>query len=125
MNNIQKLKTATIISFLIIVFPGPHVTLINLMMLGIIFLQFFFRIGVDPIDLYVVNELLLSGLSILSLVLIFKKSRLLTLGCLLIQYLWLFYAFNKDDLNNIYYLSTIGLYLLLSLILMICLFKKK
>ena len=41
MKNIQKLKTATLISFLIIIFPGSHVTLINFMMLAITFLQFF------------------------------------------------------------------------------------
>lgn len=125
MINSQKLKTVTIISFLIIIFPGPHVTFFNFMLLIIILLQPFFSIGVDSINLYAIQSLLLSGASILSMILIFKKSRLLTLACILIQYLWLFHILNKKNLNNVYYLSTSGLYLLLSLGLIIYLVKRK
>lgn len=124
MINSQKLKTVTIISFLIIIFPGPHVTFFNFMLLIIILLQPFFSIGVDSINLYAIQSLLLSGASILSLVLIFKKSRLLTLACILIQYLWLFHILNKKNLNDVYYLSTLGLYLLLSLGLIMYLVKR-
>ncbi len=124
MINSQKLKTVTIISFLIIIFPGPHVTFFNFMLLIIILLQPFFSIGVDSINLYAIQSLLLSGASILSLILIFKKSRLLTLACILIQYLWLFHILNKKNLNDVYYLSTLGLYLLLSLGLIMYLVKR-
>lgn len=125
MNTKQKIKIATIVSFLIIVFPTPHVVGINLILLGIIFLQPFFFIGVDPLDMHAIQAILLSGSSLLSLILIFKKSRLLTLACVFIQYLWLVYSLNKDYFNNIYYLSTMGLYLILSVILIIYLIRNK
>lgn len=125
MKSTQKLKIATLLSFLIIVFPGSHVTLINLFILVIDFFQFFFMIGIEPIDVYAIKSLFLSGLTILSLILIFKKSRLLTLACVFMQYLWLICACNKNNLDNIYYLSTMGLYLLLSLLLILYLFKKQ
>jgi hypothetical protein len=82
-------------------------------------------IGVEPIDLDSIKSLLLSGLSFLSLILIFKESKALTFGCVFVHYLWLYSSFNKDDLNNKYYVGTMGLYLLLSLILLLFVFKNK
>jgi len=125
MTTIQKLKIATIISFLIIVFPDHHVTFLNIMSLGITFLQLFFMIGVDPIGIYDVQVLLISGLTILSLILIFKKSRILTLTCIAIQYLWLLNSFSKKNLNEIIFLSTVGLYIILSIILFIYVLKNR
>jgi hypothetical protein len=125
MTTIQKLKIATIISFLIIVFPDHHVTFLNIMSLGITFLQPFFMIGVDPIGIYDVQVLLISGLTILSLILIFKKSRILTLACIAIQYLWLINSFSKKNLNEIIFLSTVGLYIILSIILFIYVLKNR
>jgi hypothetical protein len=125
MNTSKKLKIATGLSFLIIVFPGSHVTLLNFLVLGITFLQPFFFIGVEPINMNDIQAILISGLTILSLILIYKKSKLLTLGCIIIQYLWLFYSFNKKNLDETLSLLTIGLYLFLSTILLIFLFKNK
>ena len=123
MKNLKILKIATIIAFLIIVFPGK-IYFINGQMLFLIFIQFFLMIGVEPIISSSFISFLLSSLSILSMIFIFKKSRLITFACLLIQYLWLANCFNQRDLNDIYYISTMCLYLLLSLILIIYLFRK-
>jgi hypothetical protein len=124
MKSLQKLKIATIITFLIIVFPGK-IYFINLQMIILIFFQFFLMLGVDPIDLEFIKSPFLAGLSILSLIFIFKKSRKLIITSLIIQYLWLLNCFNFKNLNNIYYLTTMGLYVLLSLALIIYLIKKE
>jgi hypothetical protein len=124
MKNLKILKIATIIAFLIIVFPGK-IYFINGQMLFLIFIQFFLMIGVEPIISSSFISFLLSSLSILSMIFIFKKSRLITFACLLIQYLWLANCFNQRDLDNIYYISTMCLYFILSLILSYFLFLKK
>jgi CDP-diglyceride synthetase len=125
MNNIDNIKKATFLSFLIIVFPGDHVTLINLMVIIIIFLESFSMIGIDSIDMDSVLSLFLSSLSILSLIYIFNKSRHMSIISILVQYVWLIYSFNKNNLNKIYYLLTISLFVLLSLTLVYQLLKKR
>jgi hypothetical protein len=125
MNNIDNIKKATFLSFLIIVFPGDHVTLINLMVIIIIFLESFSMIGIDSIDMDSVLSLFLSSLSILSLIYIFNKSRHMSIISILVQYVWLIYSFNKNNLNRIYYLLTISLFVLLSLTLVYQLLKKR
>jgi hypothetical protein len=75
MNNIDNIKKATFLSFLIIVFPGDHVTLINLIVIIITFLQFFSMIGIDSIDMESVLSLVLSSMTILSLIYIFNRSK--------------------------------------------------
>lgn len=117
------LKIATIVSFLIIVFPGT-IYFINLQSLVLNILSFILSIGIDPIKFYDILLMMLNFSTILTLFLIFKKSRLLTFACLSIQYLWLANCFNQRDLNDIYYISTMCLYFILSLILIIYLFKK-
>ena len=74
MNNIENLKKATFLSFLIIFFPGEHVILINLIAILITFLQFFTSIGIDIIDMESVLSLFFSGVTILSLVFIFNST---------------------------------------------------
>ena len=123
MKNLKILKIATIIAFLIIVFPGK-IYFINGQMLFLIFIQFFLMIGVEPIISSSMISFLLANLSILSIISIFKKSRLLIFTSILIQCLWLANCYNPKDLNNVYYISTMCLYLILSLILIIYLFRK-
>jgi CDP-diglyceride synthetase len=125
MNNIDNIKKATFLSFLIIVFPGDHVTLINLIVIIITFLQFFSMIGIDSIDMESVLSLVLSSMTILSLIYIFNRSKHLSIVSILVQYVWLIYCFNKNNLNKIYYLLTIIFFVLLSFTLVYKLFKKE
>jgi hypothetical protein len=124
MKNIENLKKATFLSFLIIFFPGEHVILINLIAILITFLQFLTSIGIDIIDMESVISLILSGFTILSLVFIFNKSKYLSIVSILVQYIWLIYCFNRNNLSSIYYLISISLFIILSLVLVYFQIKK-
>ena len=121
--DMKILKILTIISFLIIVFPGK-IYFLNLLLMPLVFLSFIFSIGTDPISLITIGLFLRSTSAMLSVIYIFKKSRIITFGCLLIQYIWLVNCYNARDFVNVYYISTMTLYLLLSLILIVALLKK-
>jgi hypothetical protein len=124
MKNIENLKKLTFISFLIIVFPGDHVTLINIIAILITFFQFFSSICIDTIGMESVLSLFFSGIAILSLVLIFNKSKLLSMISILVQYIWLIYCFNQNNLSSIYYLISLSLFIILSLVLIYVQLKK-
>lgn len=82
-------------------------------------------IRIDSIDMESVLSLVLSSMAILSLIYIFNKSKHLSIISILLQYVWLIYSFNKNNLNKIYYLLTISLFVLLSFTLVYKLFKKE
>ncbi len=123
MKNIENLKKATFLSFLIIFFPGEHVILINLIAILITFLDFF-SIGIHTFGIESVISFFLSGLTILSLVFIFNKSKILTIVSILVQYIWLNYCFNRNNLSSMYYLISISLFIILSLALIYVQLKK-
>jgi hypothetical protein len=71
-----------------------------------------------------VISLILSGFTILSLVFIFNKSKYLSIVSILVQYIWLIYCFNRNNLSSIYYLISISLFIILSLVLVYFQIKK-
>jgi len=123
MKNIENLKKATFLSFLIIFFPGEHVILINLIAILITFLDFF-SIGIHTFGMDSVISLFLSGLTILSLIFVFNKSKLLSIVSIFVQYIWLIYCFNQYILFSIYYLISLSLFVILSLALIYVQLKK-
>ena len=128
MKKIQYLKTATIISFLIIAHPGGTLTLNNF---------FWFIVGVvaslidllcfdcfyDQIEAF--KELLILITTISSFFFIFQDKKYVVLTCIFIQYLYLFIPFNNDYLNYWYYTVPTAIYMILSLILLCFVFFKK
>ena len=121
--DMKILKILTVISFLIIVFPGK-IYFINLQLIPLVFFSTIISVGVDPIDLEFVWSLLMSISVMLSTVYIFKKSKIYSLVCIAIQYVHLVNSFNSRDISNVYYISTMALYLIVSLILVVALLQK-
>lgn len=126
MKKTQYLKTATIISFLIIAHPGGTLTLNNLL---------WFAVGVTAnfSDLFcfecnqieALKELLILITAISSFFFIFKDKKHIVLSCIFIQYLYLFISFNKNYLNYWFYTVPTVLYMMLSLILLHFVFFKE
>lgn len=64
-------------------------------------------------------------MALISLIFILMKNRLINLAGIIFQFIYLIYAFKEGDLNNAYYISTISLYLLITLALIFQLFFLK
>ena len=112
MERLQNLKIATIISFLIIVFPGK-IAFINVIAIFLGLLDFFLMLGVEPINLYFIVSLL----TIISLFLFFSKNKIYYLLALILQIFYIFFTFNLKFLNHWYYTIPTLAYLILSLVL--------
>lgn len=119
----KKLKISTIISFLIIVFPGK-IAIANFIILPLILLNFFFMLGIDSINFSLLKEPLISSVTILSVFFIFNKKKYLVFLSVFVQYFYLFYIFNFKYINYWYFTIPTAIYLVLSLILIYFLFFK-
>ena len=125
MKNTQKLKIATIISFLIIVFPGK-ISFLNFIYIIIGVLNYTMELFyADEKYFEEVLSLLLSIFTSISIVLIFSKRLKLNIIGIIIQYIWLIYTFNIKYIKYWYYSLPTILYLILSLSLIYVLFYKK
>jgi|LakMenEpi03Aug12_release.lakeMendotaPanAssembly.Ray.scaffolds.fasta_scaffold1143419_1 hypothetical protein len=125
MKNTQKLKIATIISFLIIVFPGK-ISFLNFIYIIIGVLNYTMELFyADENYFEEVLSLLLSIFTSISIVLIFSKRLKLNIIGIIIQYIWLIYTFNIKYIKYWYYSLPTILYLILSLSLIYVLFYKK
>ena len=125
MKTILNLKILTVVVFLIIIIPGPHVSLFNFIIIPFIFLQFFLMIGIDPIDLESIKELTISILIISSLFLMFRNNKYFVLFSILVQYLFSLYTFQTKYLDYWYFTLSTLVYFILSIILIYVLFIKK
>lgn len=112
MERLQNLKIATIISFLIIVFPGK-IAFINVIAIFLGLLDFFLMLGVEPVNI----DLIVSLLTIISFFLLFSRKKAYYLIALLIQLFYIFFTFNSKFLNYWYYIIPTLTYLILSLVL--------
>jgi hypothetical protein len=125
MKNTQKLKIATIISFLIIVFPGK-ISFLNFIYIIIGVLNYTMELFyADENYFEEVLSLLLSIFTSISIVLIFSKRLKLNIIGIIIQYIWLIYTFNIKYIKYWYYSLQTILYMILSLSLIYVLFYKK
>lgn len=112
MERLQNLKIATIISFLIIVFPGK-IAFINVIAIFLGLLDYFLMLGVEPISF----DFIVSLLTIFSMILLFSRKKVYSLIALLIQLFYIFFTFNPNFSNYWYYTIPTLTYLILSLIL--------
>lgn len=112
MKNLQKLKIATIISFLLIVFPGK-IDFINLIAIILGLINFFFMIGFEPLNF----DFIVSIFTITSIYLFFNKNRYIFFSSILLQYFYLFYTFKTDYLEYWCYTFPTSTYFILSLVL--------
>ena len=112
MKNLKILKTAAIISFLIIVFPGK-IAFVNFIAIFMGIINFILMLGVEPMNM----DFIVSLLTIASIVLIFYKNKYLILFGIIVQVLYLIYTFNITFLGFWYYYLPTLTYLILSLTL--------
>jgi hypothetical protein len=126
MKKIQYLKTATIISFLIIAHPGGTLTLNNLLWFAVgVIANFSDLFCFECNQIEALKELLILIIAISSFFFIFKDKKYIVLSCIFIQYLYLFMSFNKNYLNYWFYTVPTVLYMMLSLILLYFVFFKE
>lgn len=125
MDNFKKIKILTIVSFLLIVFPGK-IAFLNLITIFLGILNLIFMIGIqgEP-SLETFKSLSISIIIIFSILFFFKKNNILNIICIIIQYFYLFYMYDYKYLKYWYYTVPTSIYLILSIILVYKLFSKK
>lgn len=125
MKNVTKLKLATIFSFLAIIIPGDHVSPPNGIILFLNLFQSLWSIFSEEFN----HEMYISAASSIvvcsSLVFVFLKNKLMNILGVIIQFTWIGYLFKKEDLNAIFYIVTILIYLLLVFTLIFKLFYSR
>ena len=125
MKNLIKLKIATILSFLLIIYPGKLAVFNGVtIFIGLIvnIMELFYPEGnfikALPSLIYVI-------IMILSIILLLKNNKYINLICVLIQYTSLIYMFQIKFLKYWYYTLPTSIYFILSLTLLYFIFVKK
>ena len=113
-----------IFSFLIIILPDKILLPNGLVMFAIILFSFnSFFIEELNAELYI--QLGVALIASISLLLMLLKNRRINLLGIFIQVFYLLYAYKKGDLNNVYYLLTLSIYLTATGFLIYHLFYKQ
>ena len=121
---ILDIKVVQTISFLLIIFPSKILLPNGLILIGSLLEAIFSLFGKD-FDEEVILYSFLTFLAILSLVLMFRKNKLINGISVVLQYIWLFYMFKLIFLKNLYYLLTISIYIFITGFLIYQLFSKQ
>lgn len=122
----KQIKIITIVSFLLIVFPGK-ISFINFLQIPIAFfsstMELFY---IEKNYLSEVIDFFIVTLTLISIFIFFHKNKYLILVSIITQYFYLFNTFNPQHLNYWHYTIPVSIYTILSLVLIIyLLFKKK
>ena len=119
------LKIAVLISFLIIIFPSPHVILPNGIVQLLFLFQTFWSFFYEDFNQEMVIASLTNLIVCISLVFVILKNKKINLCGVIIQFSWIIYVFKYKFLNYWYVTIPTLLYLILSLTLLYFLFLKK
>lgn len=125
MKDLIKLKIATILSFLLIIYPGKLAVFNGVtILLGLIvnITELFYPEGNF---IKALPSLIYVSIMIFSIILLLKKNKYINLICILIQYASLIYMFKVKFLKYWYYTLPTSVYLILSLTLLYYIFVKK
>lgn len=128
MKSTTILKIATMISFLLIVFPDYKLFLVNFIFLIISLLSdssALFYTENQTHFFILLKSLFLFTFTALSILLIFRKNKYTSLICIAIQYFYLIYLFDISYIKYWYYTLPTSIYLVLSIILLYYIFFKK
>jgi hypothetical protein len=128
MKNTTKLKIATMLSFLLIIFPDNKLFLVN-------FIFLFISLVSDSLEmcytenqthiLIILKSFFISAFTVLSILFIFAKNKYISLVCIIIQYSYLIYLFDISYIQYWYYILPTFVFVLLSLTLLYFIFVKK
>lgn len=121
MKNILNVKIITIIFFLIIVFPSPHASLPNFIVLVVMVLQDLFMVdkNLPSLDFYI------SILVIISVLLFFSKKNIIFLISIIIQFFYLIFIFKIENIKYWYFTIPYFLFIIFSLFLIFNHFGKR
>jgi hypothetical protein len=125
MRNLLYLKVATILAFLLIVFPGK-LAVINGILIPVVLLTQVLELFEKQSEFFKIwPEFILLILTTMSLIFLFTRSKKVVLMCFVIQYFLLFYYFQYIYLNYWYYTLPTSIYFILSLTVLYVLFVKR
>ncbi len=116
MNKIKIIKIISILSFLLIVYPGK-IAFVNFISLLLVIWNFFLVLEIEPISISLLIEPMISFITIISFFLFFNKKKYIAFIGLTIQYFYLFYTFNSKFIKHWEYTVPVMIYLMLTLFL--------
>lgn len=125
MRNLLYLKIATILTFLLIVFPGKLAVFNGIaIFIGLIVnvLEVFY---ITDDFMFILKQLFVSIVIILSIGLLLNKNKYINLICIIIQYSYVLFLSKIKFLNYWYYTLPTSVYVILSLTVLYLLFVKK
>ncbi len=123
MENVNKFKVLTLLCFLLIVFPGDKISIVNFFGILALLLDGLGSLQSFNDDYPITIEIFLAISICFSLILIFKKNKFITLLCFITQYSFLLHSFKMDYLRYWYFSVPFFLYFLLSLTVIFLVFK--
>jgi hypothetical protein len=125
MRNLLYLKIATIVTFLLIVFPGKLSVFNGITIfigLCVSILEVFY---ITDDFMFILKQLLVSKVIILSIGLLLNKKKYLNLICIIIQYSYILFLSKMKFLNYWYYTLPTSVYVILSLTVLYVVFVKR
>jgi hypothetical protein len=125
MRNLLYLKIATIVTFLLIVFPGKLSVFNGITIfigLCVSILEVFY---ITDDFMFILKQLLVSIVIILSIGLLLNKKKYLNLICIIIQYSYILFLSKMKFLNYWYYTLPTSVYVILSLTVLYVVFVKR
>lgn len=125
MKNLNQLKVSTIFAFLLIVFPGKLAVFNGITIFIGLFVNVMEVFYITDDYIFVLKQLLVSIVIILSFGLILSKNKHLNLICIMIQYSYIFFLSEIKFLKYWYYTLPTSVYLILSLTLLYFIFIRK
>jgi hypothetical protein len=118
------LKIAVLIIFLAIMVPVGKISAPNGGILLVMIVQIFEYFPKDGLKLNIDYNAIIAVFVIVSFVFVFIEKKMQILICIIIQYLYLLYIFKHNFLSYWYFTIPTSIYLILSLVLIYCLFFK-
>jgi hypothetical protein len=125
MRNLLYLKIATIVTFLLIVFPGKLSVFNGITIfigLCVSILEVFY---ITDDFMFILKQLLVSIVIILSIGLLLNKKKYLNLICIIIQYSYILFLSKMKFLTYWYYTLPTSVYVILSLTVLYVVFVKR
>lgn len=121
----EIIKAFLIVSFLGIMIPSDKLIIPNGGLIMILVLQTIEYFPEEGIKTNINLESVMALITSVSLLFVILQRKLFNLIGIALQFVWLGYLFKKNDLNDVYYVVTISIYLLLVFTLIFKLFYNR
>ena len=125
MKKLVILKAATILAFLLIVFPGKLATIKGISLFVGLLISILEMFETQGNYLEMVHIPIYVGIEILSIIFLFKNNKYINLICVIVQNASIIYMSKIKFLNYWYYTLPTSIYFILSLVIFYVLFVKR